>query len=422
MRLELSATEPQAAYHQLTHRYRAFVGGFGTGKTQTLLDAAMIDALGSSKAIVGIYEPTHDLIRMIIVPRLLNRLNEMGIPHRYNQQHGAIYTSNSRVGDFVLRSLDNPERIVGYETYCSHIDELDTLKQDHAEHAFRQIDARNRQVIMHNGRERENRIGVYTTPEGFKFVYDRWVRNKTDRYGMVQASSRSNPFLPAGYIDNLMENYPESLREAYIDGVFVNLTAGTVYASFDIELNNCTTTIKDVGISADVHVGLDFNVGNMSAVVMVKVNDEYHVIAEHLGVLDTPTMAQLLVDTYPGRVIKVYPDASGNHRSTQNGQSTDIMILERHGLRVYVDGQNPRVKDRVNCLNGALLNMSGNRRLKINTKVCRGVTDNLIRQAWKNGEPDKTSGNDHTNDALGYAVCRLIPMVATNTTKLMRFQ
>ena len=64
--VKITATEPQANFHQLTHKMRAFVAGFGTGKTQTMLDAAFIDSLASPNALIGLYEPTYDLIRLII--------------------------------------------------------------------------------------------------------------------------------------------------------------------------------------------------------------------------------------------------------------------------------------------------------------------------------------------------------------------
>lgn len=409
MRLDISSTVPQAQYHQLPHKYRLFVGGFGTGKTQTMLDAALIDAMTSSTAVIGLYSPTHDLNRIIHAPRLKLELDKYGINYRHNQQSGQILTSNSGVGDFILRSLDSPERIVGYETYASHVDELDTLRTDHAKHAFQQIDARNRQNI--NGKT--NRIGVYTTPEGFKFVYNRWVEEPTPEFGFVQASSRSNPFLPPGYIDSLMANYPVALRDAYIEGKFVNLTSGTIYTSYSVLGNDCRSEYID---GERVYIGMDFNIGNMSAVALVKRDNEYHAIEEFTGILDTTTMAQLIRKRFQNSKITVYPDASGNSRSTSS-KNTDFSLLEKEGLSVVASGSNPRVKDRVNTLNNAL----EKRTFKINRINCKVVSNNLLQQAWKNGEPDKSSGNDHTNDAVGYAVYNLLPLIKPVITPMMRF-
>ena len=104
----------------LQSKYPAFVGGFGTGKTETLANCAIRDALDSSDSLVALYEPTYDLVRLILAPRMQDKLSELGIRHKYNKQENIIYTSSSQCGDFVMRTLDNPARIIGCESYRAH--------------------------------------------------------------------------------------------------------------------------------------------------------------------------------------------------------------------------------------------------------------------------------------------------------------
>ena len=95
-------------------------------------------------------------------------------------------------GDFVLRTLDNPARIVGYESFRAKIDELDTLKADHAKEAWIKIIARNRQkptTYQQTSDKPVNTVSVFTTPEGFRFVYDRWKKNRAPGYEMIQAAT-----------------------------------------------------------------------------------------------------------------------------------------------------------------------------------------------------------------------------------------
>jgi hypothetical protein len=52
-----------------------------------------------------------------------------------------------------------------------------------------------------------------------------------------------------------------------------------------------------------------------------------------------------------------------------------------------------------------MIHREGSRRLLINPDTCPTVIEGLERQAYdKNGEPDKSSGFDHLNDALGYMI------------------
>src|SRR5699024_6865747 len=81
-----------------------------------------------------------------------------------------------------------------------------------------------------------NGIDVTTTPEGFKFTYEQFVKNinktqkRSEFYGLIQASTFDNELnLPPDYIDSLLESYDPNLINAYLNGQFVNLASGAVY-------------------------------------------------------------------------------------------------------------------------------------------------------------------------------------------------
>ena len=410
--IKITMTEPQAEFFQMPHKFPAFVAGFGTGKTETMLNCAIRDALDSSAALIALYEPTYDLVRLILAPRIEEKLIDLGIRYKYNKSENIIYTSTGGCGDFVMRTLDNPARIVGYESYRAHIDELDTLNEKQAELAWRKIIARNRQKPR--GQDAPfNRVSVYTTPEGFRFVYKKWKKDPGPNYGMVQAATASNPFLPDDYIESLRADYPPQLIEAYLNGEFVNLTAGRVYPDFSRELNGCNTAIERL---EDIHVGMDFNVNNMAAVVHVLRNDMPHAVSEIVKVRDTPAMAERLIEQYQdtGHRIIVYPDASGQNTSSKGASTSDITILRAAGFTVKARDSNPRVKNRVNSMNSMILNDIGQRRYRVNVAACPTYTESLEQQAYAdNGEPDKKTGHDHANDAGGYFISYCWPLDKT---------
>jgi len=385
-------------------KHPAFVAGFGAGKSEVMACAAMGDAAHSASALVGLYAPTYDLVRLIVAPRIIAKLDEHGVPHRWNKQENAVYTSYPRFGDFILRTMDNPERIVGYETYRAHVDELDTLKPEPAQKAWNQIIARNRQKP--EGIVRPfNRVSAYTTPEGFRFVYDRWVRNGGEAYEIIQAPTYSNPFLPDDYIDNLRTSYPPELIDAYIEGHFVNLTSGTVYRNYSRETHRSAEQIKG---NEPLHVGQDFNVGNMASVVNVERDDGWHAVAELKGIMDTPALIETLKQKFEGHAIYIYPDASGGSRKTVNASESDISLLRKAKFKVRAKDSNPPVKDRILAMNTAFAKS----RLWVNDSKCPTLAEALEQQSYdKNGEPDKTSGHDHHNDAQGYFVNWQMPVV-----------
>lgn len=417
--LKLQMTEPQLEFYQLRDKYPAFVGGFGTGKTETLANCAIRDALESSSALIALYEPTYDLVRLILAPRMEEKLSDMGIRYKYNKQENIIYTSSGQCGDFVLRTLENPARIVGYQSYRAHVDEIDTLKKDQARLAWQKIIARNRQQPA--GADPLNRVSAYTTPEGFRFVYDTWGRSPKPGYRMVQAATYTNPFLPDDYVDSLRDSYPPALIAAYIEGKFTNLNSGSVYPDFCRKLNHTDEVERD---REPLLIGMDFNRLKMSAVVYVQRDGHPVAVAEITDGRDTPYMAELIKAQYKdkGHPIQIFPDASGQNSSSKNASESDLSILKQAGFSIRVNSTNPAIADRVNAVNALILNGKGERRLKINTNRCPHLTDGIEQQSYdKNGMPDKSSGVDHLNDAAGYPLAFLYPIVKrTASTESLR--
>jgi len=413
--IKVNLTEPQERFLLSTAPYPAFVAGFGAGKSEVLAISALGDAAHSSSALIGMYAPTYDLVRLITAPRICEKLSEHGIPHRWNKQDNIVYTSWPRFGDFVMRTMDNPDRIVGYETYRAHVDEIDTLKTENARRAWNQIIARNRQR-PEGIQNVVNRASAYTTPEGFRFVYDRWVRNKAAGYEIIQAPTYSNPFLPASYLENLRASYSPELIEAYIEGRFVNLTSGTVYSSFDRAQNGSTETIigkTETTPGELLRIGMDFNVGNMACAVYVKRDNGWHLVGEIVEGLDTPSVIDTLKDRYKGHQMIIYPDASGKNTSSKGASLSDIGMLRQAGFTVRAKNSNPRVKDRVAAVNRAF----STQKVWVNAHAAPETARCLEQQAYnKNGEPDKQSGLDHSNDAAGYPIAYEMPVVRQTFT------
>jgi phage terminase large subunit len=409
--LDLVMTPPQAEFFMLDDKYCAFVAGFGTGKSETMANCAVRDAMVSSDSLVALYEPTFDLIRLIMAPRMEEKLIDLGVRYKYNKTENIIYTSSRGIGDFILRTLENPARIVGYESYRAHVDELDVLTEDKARMAWQKIIARNRQKPRGVAKPL-NRVSAYTTPEGFKFVYKTWKKEPKKGYRMIQAATASNPFLPDDYIDGLRASYPPQLIEAYLNGEFVNLTQGTVYLCFDRK-----ESVKPCPYNPalPVHIGMDFNVNPMSASVhQEQPNGEIWCVGE-FAVMSSNThdLADRIIERY-GREsfdptkkdlshITIYPDPAGTQQKTSAQGKTDVSILREKGFRVIHMNAHPTIRDRINYVNGWLLNGDRVRRYYVDPS-CENVIQCFEQLIYdpNTGQPDKKSGADHMPDSVGY--------------------
>lgn len=402
MRIALSKF--QLEFVGANEQFPAFLGGFGSGKTHAAIMRAVAKKLQYPGQNVAYYLPTYDLVRTIGYPRFSEVLDQMNIPHKINKSDAFIDFLG--FGQLIFRTMDTPERIIGYEVADSLVDELDTLPAEKAREVWNKIIGRNRQKKPDGSL---NTVGVATTPEGFKFVYERWKKNPSAGYRLIKAGTSSNAKnLPGGYIDSLKSTYSSNLLAAYLDGEFVNLTSGSVYAEFDRNLNDSREKIET---GDPLHIGMDFNVSHMAAVVMVLRDGLPHAVDELTGVFDTPSMIQLLKQRYSGHSIMIYPDASGQSRKSNNASVSDLSLLQSAGFIVRSNPVNPAVKDRVLSMN-AMIHSNGERKFKVNGDRCPALVEALEKQAYdKNGEPDKTSGLDHVVDACGYFISYKFPVL-----------
>lgn len=427
--LEDKLSLPQFELVSSEARYPAMVAGFGSGKTEALVKRALRLKFEFWTQNVAYYLPTYDLVKTIVRPRLAEVLARWGyfegVHYKLNKSDNWLDFEPMGGGKIILRTMDSPERIIGYEVADSCVDELDTLKTENARDVWRKIIARNRQKkpTRPDGSRPHNSVAVGTTPEGFRFVYETWYKSPpSEQYQLIKASTYSNRAnLPADYIDDLKAAYPSNLVAAYINGDFVNLTSGTVYLQFDRKLNFSAETIRAHRVGDSIrpeplHIGLDFNVTKMAAVVHVYRNGDPHAVSELVNLYDTPDFIRVVKERWQnkGHHIFVYADASGNSRKSLNASVTDIALLEGAGFTVMTNPSNPAVRDRITSMNV----MFEKRRYKVNPELCPEYSSALEQQVYdKNGEPDKTAGKDHINDAGGYFIANRFPVVRPTVSK-----
>lgn len=361
----------------------------------------------------GYFAPTYPQIRDIFFPTIEEVAFDWGLRVKIAEVNKEVsfYAGRRYRGTAICRSMEKPASIVGFKIGRALVDEIDVLPQAKAQQAWRKIIARLRTKF-----DGINGIDVTTTPEGFKFTYNQWVKAVRDKpelagmYGMIQASTYDNElYLPSDYIPSLLASYPPQLIAAYLDGQFVNLTSGTVYHAFDRGKNGSAETMQ---AGEPVFVGMDFNVGKMAAVIHVKRAGMPHAVGEVVNGYDTPDMIQILRARLGDREARVYPDASGDSRKSTNASVTDIQMLKSAGFIVVTPRANGAVKDRINAMNAMFCNAEGERRYRVNTDLCPTYADCLEQQVWgDNGEPDKSAGKDHMVDAGGYHIVRDYPVV-----------
>ena len=388
------------------HRKLALVCGFGAGKTHGLVAKAVHMAALNIGYVSALFEPVAPMLRDILQRTMDDLLEEWEIPFDFRVSPLPEYQLHFAEGShtILLRTMETWNRIRGQNLCAIGFDEADTANKRVAEQATRMALARLRAGNV-------QQFYAATTPEGYGWAFDTFDRNAGDDTALIRARTMDNPYLPNGFVDSLMANYPPQLIKSYLEGLWVNLNTGQVYDRFD-RAKHVVATIADFS-REPLRIGVDFNVGNMSAVITVRSGDRLTVVDEISGAHDTDALAQEIKRRYPDHRIYVYPDASGGNRST-NASRTDIQILESYGFSNQSGRSNPVVRDRVASVQALLENGKGQIRLTV-AQGCTRLIECLELQSWtEKGDPDKEAGHDHMVDALGYVVWREFNMLHAN--------
>ena len=393
-KLNLSKLHPnQKAFIKSKYLHTGIVGGYQSGKSTVAAIKTIIHLLQHPGVPIAYYLPTYGLFEDMLIPKLTQLFGALNIKFTHNQKHSKVITP---FGEIWMRSMDTPDRIVSYSVGYSVVDEVDVIHPNKRDDAMKRIASRNSFK-----KPTPNQIDFVSTPEGFAYMYNFFEKNNNENKLLLRLSTLANEDnLAGGYIQGLREQYTADQLKAYLNGEFVNLTSGTVYYKFDRDINNSNRIAKDNEI---LYVGMDFNIGNMSAIIHTV--DELPIAVDELTkVYDTAEMCKILGEKYPKNRIIVYPDASGRARKT-NASQTDIEIIKQAGFIVKAKPTNPPVDDRIKNMNRMFCNGKNEIKYKVNTIKCPEYTEALERMPYdKNGQPDKSSGFDHLTEAGGYFI------------------
>lgn len=396
--------------HQLdlintTHRETALIGGLRSGKTYTAcIMAIMLAAKNSPNDLGCVIEPTFALLRDVFVTTFEHVLAQYNVPYSHKKADSKIilhFADGDRT--ILLKSGEDPEKIVGITAAWMIIDEIDTMPLEKATTLYNNANNRITKGNM-------TRMIVVTSPEGYsRFCYDYFVKQVQDKPELantrrvIKASTRNNHFIDPYYIQSIMDRYPAKIACAYLDGDFVSLNNGIVYESYDRKLNNTDKTLEDFP-NHIIHIGLDFNFNNMAACIGIIDQGNMYTVDEIVGLQNTQAMIDEILRRYPANRVIIYPDSAGAQHNVNASQSS-ISLINQNGLRTNYHRKHAPIADRVMSVNVKHKNGKGDRTGFVNVAKCPKLVNGLEIQGYdKDGKPDKNSNIDHVLDAYGYMI------------------
>ena len=388
-------TKPQSKIYSDENRFRVVVAGRRFGKTFLSVTELVTQALKGKRKVCWYVAPTYKAAKEIAWDMLLAFLPKEYI-QKTNESSLTVTLWNASI--ISLKGAEKPDNLRGRSLDFCVLDEFADMRPE----AWYE-------VLRPSLSDRQGSALFIGTPKGRNHFYDLWTRGadgNTD-WQAFQYTTIDGGQVTAEEIEAAKRDLDERTFNQEYNAQFVNYQ-GIIYYNFD--RTESVRKITDDG--SMLHIGMDFNLDPMSAVVAIREGSTLKIMDEIVIYgSNTDEIVDEIKTRYPSRQICVYPDPAARQRKTSAGGRTDLSILQNAGFAVKVRDKHSAIRDRINSVNARLKSADGQRHLMIDPK-CKQVIKSLERQTYKEGtsQPDKDSGFDHMNDALGYLIDFLYPI------------
>ena len=391
----MKLTKPQDDIFFSDSRFRVVVAGRRFGKTFLSTYELLKHALQGKQRNCWYVAPTYKAAKEIAWNMLVD-----AIPDGYmTKKNETALSINLRNGSSIaLKGAEKPDNLRGRALDFCVLDEFADMRPE-AWH----------EVLRPSLSDRRGSALFIGTPKGRNHFYDLWTRgiDGVESWEAFQYTTIEGGNVDREEIDAARSDLDSRTFQQEYEARFVNYS-GIIYYAFNRE-----ESVKPYSDKPnELHIGMDFNVDPMSAVVCVRHGATLHAIDEIVMYgSNTDEMVDEIRQRYKQAAITIYPDPAAAQRKTSAGSRTDLNILQNAGFRVKVRTRHPAIRDRINSVNSRLLSSQQERRLFV-TPNCKNVINSLERQTYKEGtsQPNKDDGFDHMNDALGYLIEYMFPI------------
>ena len=387
-------TKPQTKIYDDSARFRVIVAGRRFGKTFLSTAEILSKALSAKDQHVWYVAPTYKAAKEIAWDMLLSQIPATYVVKKNESALTIVLLNGSTIS---LKGAEKPDNLRGRSLDFVVLDEFADMRK---EAWF--------EVIRPSLSDRVGSAVFIGTPKGRNHFYDLYGKgvDGDDGWSAHQYTTIAGGNVPPEEIESAKADLDTRTFQQEYEAQFVNYS-GIIYYGYKRE----ESVKRHNGDHSVIHVGMDFNLDPMSAVLMTRKGDTLHVFDEIVMFgSNTDEMVAELRERYGNGTIVIYPDPASRQRKTSAGGRTDLSILQNAGFEVRVRNSHAAVRDRINAVNSRLLSNDGQRRLYVDPK-CKKVIESLERHTYKEGtsQPEK-DGFDHMNDALGYAVEYLFPI------------
>ena len=389
-------SNPQSLIVNAAQRFRVVIAGRRFGKTHLAIRELCYHAKEVDKEVWYI-APTYKQAKMIVFKKLRKKLLDLKWVSKINETNLSFELKNNST--ISLKGADNYDSLRGVGLDFLVMDEFADINPEAWYETLRPTLA-----------DKMGKALFIGTPKGMNWAKDLYDMHDQypEEWASFQFTTEDGGNVPLEEIEAAkrtldIRTYNQEFRATF------ETFSGRVFYAFDRKYNLRAYT-ED--LPKEIHIGMDFNIDPMTAVVAVRQGAVLQVIDEiKIFGSNTDEMVEEIKTRYAKMAITVYPDPAGKAGSTKAGGRTDHTILRAAGFQVKAPHAHNPIRDGVNAVNAKLRSSSGVTTLFFDPK-CKYSIECLEKQTYKEGtsQVDKSSGFDHMNDALRYMVDYLFPI------------
>ncbi len=391
----------QAAFHESEAKLRAYIGGFGSGKTLSGCWEALILSLEYPGNVGAICRETYQELKDTTQKTFFEICPEELIESFNKSDNHLVFKNGSEI---YFRSLDRFDiKFRSLNLGWFYFDEASHSKEE----ALLFLIGRLRLPVA-------RRCGYITSNPPFEghWIHKRFVEEDRSGHDFFKAPTSENFHLPEDYVQFLEENYDEKWKKVFIKGDFGFIADGEpVYPEFSESIH-----VKKVEYTTGVEIirSWDFGFHHPACVVAQKIGNELNVLAEFQGENELikdfgAKVLRACNENYPKAEFRDCGDPAGKQKSDKS-KKTSFQILA--SLGVFVQSRQFGINNGLTICRMLIHPNKGKAKLHID-KSCK-----LLIRALSGGYcygknkdipddqkmPVKDNIHDHLPDCLRYMV------------------
>jgi len=397
----------QELHDDITTKFLHLSSGFGGGKSYGLIMKALQLSWLNRNIPGGFICPTFADYKKDILPLIEMIMDENKINYKHHKSDHTFMFPWSK-GKMYITSAEKKLRGPDWGWAC--VNEVTLMQHER----YKEIIGRVR--IKKSTYPQIVSVG---TPEGTAhWLYDSFMEEPMRNSRVIYGDTRDNlANLSEDYIQSLEDSYDSTMLDAYLRGMWVNMSSNRFYYSYDPSRNDNKDIVRPNDYSV-THASLDFNVSKMCCTLWHYDGRKLRAFDEIIlkDNADTKKMCDALKARgyYPDNTI-IYPDPAGNARTTK-GRPDNVILKDEGFYQVKVKSTQPRMRTRQLNVN----NLLDKGVIEINPIKCKTLKKDLESVEQDPVKLDKVKKDmalTHSSDGMDYLIDIMFPFGGNDKRK-----